>query len=43
MPRTRNLGIDLLIPDPHNERSQSDQEAITRLADSISMISRPGS
>ena len=31
MAQTRNLGIDLLIPDPHNERSSNDKEAITRL------------
>ena len=31
----RSMPIDYVIPDPHNERSESDQGAISRLADSI--------
>ena len=35
MPRTKTVDLGQLVPDPHNERSESDQEAINRLADSI--------
>ena len=32
---TRTVPLDHLDPDPNNERTESDQEAISRLADSI--------
>jgi len=35
MTKTRTLPLDHLIPDPDNERSDTDQEAISRLAHSI--------
>ena len=31
----RLIPLQHLIPDPHNERTESDKEAISRLADSI--------
>jgi ParB-like chromosome segregation protein Spo0J len=35
MPKTRTLPLEQLAPDPDNERSSTDKEAISRQADSI--------
>jgi ParB/RepB/Spo0J family partition protein len=35
MPTTKTVDLEHLVPDPHNKRSDTDQEAISRLAASI--------